>query len=465
MEKKYSNLIKNTLILSIGDFGSKILSFIIVPLYTFLFTTAEFGKIDIFVSIINLMLPFSNIVIYESMIRLLVDKEESDDSVISNCFLVFAYGVAITLLTCPIICNIFQFENLKIIYSLIMIFTIYNSIFSQYFRATGKMTNYSIYGIIYTLIFLICNVIFIVNFKLGMVGYLCSILIAQIVSAIYITIFGGFLIHFHIKKIDYELLKRMIKYTLPLVPNAFMWWVMSTGDKFIINYFLGDSYNGIYSFAIKIPTILSTMYSLFMSAWQLSAIQENNNSKVKEFHNNVFNTVFTCLVLLSSFIAFSSKIIFLYFVSSDFYSSWIYVSFMCVCVVLNCAGSFFGICYTISKNTKNALMSTIYGAIVNLILNCLLINKIGLYGVIIGTAFGYMTILAIRINDYVKMLHINLDIKKTIMTFIIFVFQCFGCASASNDIIYLVINLLCLSSLLLINYKEIIVLINKTIRR
>lgn len=41
--KKYKYLFKNVGLLTISNFGSKILSFLLVPLYTSLLTTGEYG--------------------------------------------------------------------------------------------------------------------------------------------------------------------------------------------------------------------------------------------------------------------------------------------------------------------------------------------------------------------------------------------------------------------------------------
>lgn len=58
---------------------------------------------------------------------------------------------------------------------------------------------------------------------------------------------------------------------------------MAAGDKYIINYFLGDSANGIYSLALKIPQIINMVYSLFIQAWQMSAIEVESSEDKKDF--------------------------------------------------------------------------------------------------------------------------------------------------------------------------------------
>lgn len=70
-----------------------------------------------------------------------------------------------------------------------------------------------------------------------------------------------------LKCIDKNTIRMLLKYSVPLIPNSLMWWIMSAGDKYIINYFLGDGANGLYSLSSKVPQIINMIYSLFIQAW------------------------------------------------------------------------------------------------------------------------------------------------------------------------------------------------------
>lgn len=65
----------------------------------------------------------------------------------------------------------------------------------------------------------------------------------------------------------------MLAYSVPLIPNGIMWWVVNASDRYIIGYFLGYEATGIYSVAAKFPTLLTMLYGIFFQAWQLSAME------------------------------------------------------------------------------------------------------------------------------------------------------------------------------------------------
>ena len=278
MHKKYKSLLKNTAIFTVGSFGSKVLSFLIIPLYTYVLTTSEYGQVDLFSTAISLMIPFSTLLIQEALIRYLSSGEIDSCTAVNNSMLVFIFGSVFTILMCPFYANGLQIKSYVYIYIVIMILNTYTGIFTQYLRADGKVVCFTISGLISTVVLLASNVIFLIILKLGIYGYFYSMLLAQVCVAIYITISGKIISQLNFKKVNMKILIRMLKYSIPLVPNSLMWWIMSAGDKYIINYYMGDSANGIFSIAMKLPMILSMLYNIFMQAWQLSAVEESESS-------------------------------------------------------------------------------------------------------------------------------------------------------------------------------------------
>lgn len=73
-ENNYKKLVYNTAIFAVGNFGSKILTFLIVPLYTYVLTTAEYGTIDLFITSLGMVIPFSTMMVNEALIRFVLGK-------------------------------------------------------------------------------------------------------------------------------------------------------------------------------------------------------------------------------------------------------------------------------------------------------------------------------------------------------------------------------------------------------
>lgn len=436
MEQKYQKLVKNTALFAIGSLASKILTFLIVPLYTYVLSTEEYGKIDLFTTTISFAIPILSLQIHEAMIRFLLGKEMDERTVVGNCWVVFLAGSFFSTLLFPLYLFIFKKLLLSLIFWLLLILENFNGIFIHYLRTTGKTSAYAIKGVLCTVVFLSFNVLFLVVFKLGMMGYFYSFLISNVVGVLFLLIFGGLVRAINIKEFDFPSLKKMLFYSIPLIPNSLMWWIMSAGDKYIINLFLGDSANGIYSLSLKIPTIVSLFYTFFAQAWQMSAIEENNSAERKKFYETIYKTSNALLLLVVTLITVFVKPVFKV-MSENFYSSWKYVPLLSFAMALSCQASFFGVVYTTSKNTKRAFFTTALGAVMNLTFNLILINIFDLHGIVLGTLIGYFVVMVIRAKDTKTEIGMSFDLHRTVLGCLVVLIQILLTILIDNWIIYL----------------------------
>lgn len=454
MGDKYTKLVKNTVIFTVGSFGSKILSFLIVPLYTYVLTTEEYGQIDLFTTSMGLIIPFVTMLIQEALLRFLLAKEINKETAVSNCCLIFILGTVVSVCLYPFYKLFISFDNYIWMFIILLILNSFTQIFSQYLRATEASIAYAVNGVIVTSVTVISNLFFLVVLKLGMTGYLFALAVAQIASAIYILAVGRILQKVSLKYLDIQALKMMLKYSIPLIPNSLMWWLMSAGDKYIINFYLGDSANGIYSLAMKIPTIINMIYSLFFQAWQLSAIEENNTDGRKGFYENVFKSVTALLTIITAVIILFSRPFYCLVMNGSFKHAWKYVPLLSIVTIFSCFSSFFGIIYTTSKNTHKAFYTTVLGAVVNLVFNFIFIQIFGLQGVAAGTGAGYLVVALIRGFDVKKETGMKFDVKYLILINLILFIQTI-ITIKGTIILYIITGILSILLILFIYKKEV----------
>lgn len=423
-ENKYSKLVKNTAIFAVGSFSTKILNFLIVPLYTYVLTTEDYGRIDLFTTTLSFMLPIITLSIQEAMIRYILGNEIDEKTVVSDCWLVYVIGSFLSICLYPMYKLYFGTDTMALLFTSSIMLQSFNTMFAHYLRCIGKKVAYTVKDIIGTIVTLSLNVVFLLGFRLGMMGYLYAGVISQVVGVVYLLTIGQLWKKLTFRYVSKETLKKMISFSIPLIPNSLMWWIMSAGDKYIINYFLGNSANGLYSLALKIPTIITLFYSIFFQAWQMSAIEENNSDSRRQFYEKVFKLTNALLTGLIVCIIVGVKPLYVLVMSDRFSPAWVYVPVLCVSTAFNCQASFFGVVYTTSEKTSKAFLTTALGAIMNLFFNFLLIRPLGLQGVAIGTCLGYMVMCFVRASDTKKEIHMDFDIKRTIMVIIVVGVQC-----------------------------------------
>ena len=91
-KRKIQNLTKNTALFMINNLGTKIVAFLFVPLYTHVFSTSEYGTIDLITTAVQLLIPVLTLNIQEAVLRYGLDPEYDSSAVIENGFRVIGWS-------------------------------------------------------------------------------------------------------------------------------------------------------------------------------------------------------------------------------------------------------------------------------------------------------------------------------------------------------------------------------------
>ncbi|MGP4064077.1 lipopolysaccharide biosynthesis protein [Oceanobacillus sp. M65] len=412
-------LFNNSIIFGIGDIGSKGVTLLLVPLYTFHLSQSEYGSIDIIQVTINLLIPILSLSIFESVLRYVMDKEEDTSTVFTNCFLITFISSLLTLIGFVILYYITKYDILFYI-CVIIILQLFQSLFAQFMRGIGHVKIFAINGILIAFTVALMNVIFIAWLKLGIEGYLLATVIGLIVSIIYMNFNVNTLKYVRISNVSIRNSRMLLKYSIPLMPNSIMWWIINASSRYFILIFAGTTFNGLFAVASKIPSVLSIFNSIFFKAWQLSAIEEYESSNKVAFFSNVFNYYQQFLFVTLGVILLLLKFIFEFAIGSEFYNAWQYVPFLLVAVLFSSFSSFLGTNYIASKETIGVFKSSVFGGIINVILNLTIIPLLGALGASISSMISFIVMSIMRWHDTKKYIRIEYNYKNIIinLTFI-----------------------------------------------
>lgn len=450
----YNRLGKNIISLTIGSFATKILNFLFVPFYTAILSTEEYGTADLIATTVSLLFPFFTCVICEAMLRFTQNDDQREEDVYVIGTVVWAVGFLILLLLSPIILLI---PTLKKYWLLIILYYIAYSLYTNigyYIRGIGKVVIFSISGIVNTVIAVVLNILFLLVLKIGVEGYLLAYIIAHFVSIIYmIHAVKLYKIKVFRRSFNFDLLKKMLLFSMPLIPNSASWWISNSSDKYILTYFAGVSINGIYSVAYKIPTIMSMFTGIFNMAWRLSAVEKFGSEESKKFYSNVFDMYITMTACMASLLMLLNKMLSGLLYSKDFYQAWKYVPVLLVAAMLQSYSDFFGTIYTSAYKTNILFYSTLAGAITNISLNFLLIPKYGAMGAAVATMVSYLVTFLIRFVDSRKIMKLIYEVISDLSCVAIILVQLI-IATMTVDYEYL-ISFVCFSAMFFIRRKSI----------
>lgn len=418
-------LAKNTALFALGSIGTKVISFFLVPVYTNFLTTIEYGIIDLVMTVSTVIVPIITFNICEAVMRFSLDKGADREKIIDVGILFAFISIILGSLIIPISLFFNSIKDYGVFLYIYCISSGINQIFIYNLRGQEKLLDYAIANIIHTFLIASFNIIFLVILHLQIEGYFTAYILSNSITAIYSFMRGN--VKIRIIKIDsrtVELIKNMVKYSIVLVPTSFMWWIMNSSDRIMVSKMLGMSENGIYAISYKVPTLLSTFSVIFNQAWSYSAIRENDSSDINEYSNLIYNNMVSTLTIMTAFLLFIMKPFLRIYVEKSYYIAWKYTPYLLIGLLFLTLGTFLSTSYTVHKDSKGFLVSGTLGAIVNVILNFILIPVIKVSGAALATGISYFVVYLFRAVHTQKYIKINIIQKKHLLGFALLIVMC-----------------------------------------
>lgn len=420
---KYKKLLKNIFYFFAGNMGSKILIFLLVPYYTHVLTTAEYGIADLISTTSMLIIPIITLSITEAVFRFSMDKDANMKELFSNgLFVVFIgnilFGFGVLFLKNM---NV-SWEYMIFLQMLVLIDSIYN-VTAQFIRGKGQTGIYAVSGVVQTCALVILNLWFLLGLKLGIKGYVLAMIISYFIALIYMFVASN--IYGFIGKPNICLLRKMLQYSIPMIPSGLSWWGMSSADKYIILSSAGAEINGIYLVAQKIPTILNVFITIFQQAWQIAAVAENESESgdIQKFSAQIFRYLQMTMFLCASALTCILKPLYAIWVDAAYYSAWECTPLLLLATVYSCMSQFMTTNYIVSKKTIGNLKVTVIGCVTNIILNLILVPQYGMLAAAFTTFIGYLVIFLMTIRDIMKTMIIEISRNRLVISTVILILQ------------------------------------------
>lgn len=378
------DLVFNTAVIGIGNFGTKILSFLLVPLYTSILSTSEYGQYDLTVTIVAFCVPFITCLMEESMFRFLIDckNEEEKRNVITQALTIICFGVLLFAAIFFFVCCFANFEN-KLFFALLVISDVAIAIRNAYYRGTGQIKRYALINFISSVVALLLNIVLIAIVKMGIIG----LFISQTAVGVFSLIIIAPIIRKYVspERISAKNIKSMMKYSIPLIPNSICWSVINTSDRLVISSQLGAGANGVYSIANKFPNAVDTFYGFFYVAWKESSARAQGDDDREAFYNSVYGALrrilFAVIVGILGLLPFVFNIL----VKNEFADAYKFIPVLIIAIYFANISGFYGGIFSAKKDTKIMGITTVVAACLNIAVDLALVGTIGIWAAAIST--------------------------------------------------------------------------------
>lgn len=452
---KYKRLGQNIVLMTLGNIGSKLITFFLVPLYTSALTTEQYGTTDLVFTLYSLLIPIVTFECYFALMRFSLEEEADHRQLFSAAIYINIIGIIILTLIWPIFV---AFDTIAPYYWYFIAYcftTSINNVLLYFARGIDRVRDYAISTIINTAFVVIFNVIFLLVLKLGTIGYLMAYTFAPAISAMYLSVkMKVWHYMMPISRVDSQLVRRMAIFCIPLIPNSVSWWVSNQSDKFVIIFFEGVALSGIYAISQKIPSVLNIVSNIFINAWQISSVEDFGSDESKSFYSDIYNKYLTVQLAITSLVLLFCRLGAIILFKKGFYTAWHYVPILAIGAMFHAMGSFFSSVYTAGKKTGGIGVSTIIAAIANIALNFLLIPAFHAYGAAVATLISYVLIVVVRLIHSRSFFRFEIKMTQNLMCYAILTIQ--ALITYIESPIRIVASLLCFISILAIKRSVIV---------
>ncbi|OUP09319.1 hypothetical protein B5F34_06615 [Mediterranea sp. An20] len=395
MEARYKRLIKNTSLILFGGALTKIVSLLMLPFYTSWLSVSDYGATDIITVYATLLTGVSTLSVAEAMFIFpkgasVKEQKHYFSSAIAFTLMLLA-GLAIIFSLVDFYGNRHQISNSFVTY----IWLIYGIICSSFFQtlvqqfacAINAMKVYSFTGLVYATV--LAGTAFCLIPQWGVNGYVYSMILSNLVASMYAVFFAKLYRYVSVQSISFASYKSMVKYSIPLIPNSLMFWLVSSFNRPFLESYVGMAGIGLFAVANKFSSVLSMVFQYFASSWQVSVCEEYGKEGFERFYNRVLRILYVTLISFATLITIFSKELLLIFSSQEYYSAAVFIAPLCLGVIFNCMSGLTGGIFAVVKKSRYFFYSSVWGAIASLICNVLFIPVLGIWGAILAIILSF----------------------------------------------------------------------------
>ena len=418
MPASYKNriafLLGNTLVFALGGLAIKAVSLVLMPLYTTALTAGEYGTAELLNSAIEIVLPLLSAGVVEALYRFSIDDDVPKDELFADSLVVLGGGVVCAGAACALGHVLWNMEHAGSFFVLFCSVCVFKAT-TQLARGLGHVRRFVAYGLINALAMVVSTYLLLVRAHTGIEGYLWSYTIGYLVGGL-VAFLGSaeyrLLAPF---RVDRDLLRRMLVYSLPLVPNLLSWWLVSVSGRYVVLWGSGVVAAGLFTAASKMPALVNIVASVFQQAWQYSTAREIDSPDRGAFFGSVLRGYSLATLSTAGLVIALNRPISRVMLQAEFAEGWRYVPLLMLVASFGVISIFFESFYQALKNSGVLMASTALGAGVNVVLGVALVPFMGPWGAGLAGAVAYMLVLVVRARDLRR--RINLPIDRLRLTY------------------------------------------------
>lgn len=399
---KYKRLGKNSLLVFVGSIGSKLLAILMLPFYTAWLSVESYGDVDLVSTYVSLIMGMVTLCMTDAIFRFPQGRSSEEQRVF------FSSGLAVVSLSIVLFGGVYYgllkwvmgvrwgvfYAYAGYIYAL-LILSFLQLYLQQFSRSIDRMSVFVMSGVVLTFVIALSSLLLVP--KWGVDGYLISQMIGFAASIFY-TFFSIRIDHFlSYSSVSVSAMKEMLTYSIPMIPNATLWWILGTSNRLFLEYYHSTDIVGIFAVSNRFPSIITMVFNTFFLSWQISVLEEFEKPGFCTFYNRIMRMCFVLLLLVAFILSLSSYWLIRLFADEAYLDAWRYIPFLGLAAVFSSFSTLMGTMFMATKHTHYFLTTSLWGSLLCFGMNFLLIPLYGIMGATVSLLIAHFVILYLRI--------------------------------------------------------------------
>lgn len=398
------DLFKNTGVIAIGQIGTKIVNFFLLPLYTALLSPAEYGLVDLLFTCVIFIAVFVGLQLHQGAFRFLapVRPDRAKTRTVTSC------AVMMTAIMCMGYILLFFLVAPWVRlphkwYVLLHVLTfVFLHLASGISRGYGRNADYAIANFLSASSIIVLNVLFLVVFSFGVKGMLWAYIIGPFLGGTFLFFKCGIFRNLALSALDRAEMRCIVGYSLPLVPNEISWSVIHVSDRMIVSALLSVAANGLIAVAAKLSVLYTTFFSVFNLSWTEQVVLHFKDEGGPEYVNRMFDQMIAFFGSVAIALIAAMPFVFKLLVNDAFSSAYKLIPIYFTAVFFNAVIGLVSAIYLVHNETKQVAVSTMVAAAINVMVDLALIKVVGVYAAPVSSLCAYAAISFWRLYDVNK---------------------------------------------------------------
>lgn len=425
MNYDIKSILKHTSIYSVGSLLSKAIGFFMIPLYTHYLNPQDYGILDL----LTVLVVLTGIVIQGGISAAIFKfyntfEKEGDRKEVISTVLVFLVLIS---LTSAVVLSTFA-DKISILltnskdYGYYVILMLASFFFSTvaivpetFLMAQKKSTLFTAISLGTLTLDLSMNIYMVAIAKLGILGILYGSIIVRFVNTI-------FLLGITIPKVGFVLninkLKRVLRFSYPLIPAELGLFVFSYSDRLFLSHLSDLRSVGLYSLGYKFAFMISLlMVQPFMQIWQQEMYEVKKKTDATEIFGNIYTYLTGAILVVAALMTIFIKDVVAIMASSEYLEAWKVVPIIAFAYVFRATYLYFQMGMFFQNKTAYLSYATMVGAIVVIVLNYFLVPNYKELGAALSVLGSYLAIAVVSFFVSQRLYRIKIEAIRLLKLF------------------------------------------------